>query len=150
MKRSALLACACTVALFATGSAAGADSTSLQVYTAKVDRATVDKLVLEGYDVAAERRVTGGVQIDLVLSSSDLKRLKSTGIAVKVKRNAAGKTATQLAAEQAAAGFSVWRSWDEPGGIRDEIRRIAEQNRQIVKLAVIGHTLQGGRSSPSR
>jgi hypothetical protein len=143
MRRWALLVCAIMAALVATGSAAGADTSGLQMYTATVDRATVGKLVREGYDVAAERQVTGGIQVDLVLSSSDLKRLKSNGIAVSVKRNAAGKTATQLAAEQAAAGFSVWRSWDEPGGIRDEIRRIAQQNRQIVKLEVIGHTLQG-------
>ena len=28
---------------------------------------------------------------------------------------------TEQAAAQAAGGFNVWRSWDEPGGIRDEL-----------------------------
>ena len=27
----------------------------------------------------------------------------------------------QFAAKQAADGFNVWRSWDEAGGIRDEL-----------------------------
>ena len=128
MRRWALLVCAIMAALVATGSVAGADTSRLQMYTATVDRATVGKLVREGYAVAAERQVTGGVQVDLVLSSSDLERLKSNGIAVSVKRNAAGKTATQLAAEQAGAGFSVWRSWDQPGGIRDELYQVAQRN----------------------
>ena len=50
-------------------------------------------------------------------------------------------------AEQAAAmavnGFNVWRSWDEQGGIRDELYRLARENPQLVKLEVLGHTHQG-------
>ena len=32
-----------------------------------------------------------------------------------------GLTVRQFAAQQAAAGFAVWRSYDEPGGIRDQL-----------------------------
>ena len=46
-------------------------------------------------------------------------------------------------AEQAASGYNVWRSYDEPGGIRDELYQIAQSNPQNVQLQVIGHTLQG-------
>src|SRR6266498_3630828 len=55
-----------------------------------------------------------------------------------------GKTQAQLAAEQAATGFTVWRSWDQPGGIRDELYAVARNNPQLVKLEVLGHTY-GGR-----
>ena len=61
---------------------------------------------------------------------------------IDTKKNRDGKTATQLAAEQAATGYKVWRSYDQPGGIRDEVYQIAQRNSRIVKLEVIGHTLQ--------
>ena len=50
---------------------------------------------------------------------------------------------SEQAAAQAAAGFTVWRSWDEPGGIRDELYRLARDNPQLVKLVVLGRTYQG-------
>jgi hypothetical protein len=43
----------------------------------------------------------------------------------------------------AVGGFTVWRSWDEPGGIRDELYDIARRNPQLVKLVVLGRTHQG-------
>ena len=45
------------------------------------------------------------------------------GVKVTLKRNKKGQTVTEQAAAQAAGGFNVWRSWDEPGGIRDELLR---------------------------
>ena len=48
---------------------------------------------------------------------------------VRLKRNAKGQTVTEQAAAQAAAGFDVWRSWDEPGGIRDELYQVARATR---------------------
>src|SRR4029453_13168316 len=62
---------------------------------------------------------------------------------VKVKRNRDGKSEAELAAEQAASGYTVFRSWDEQGGIRDELYDIASKNPQIVKLEVLGKTYQG-------
>ena len=44
---------------------------------------------------------------------------------------------------QQAAGFTVWRSWDESGGIRDELYSLARRNPQLVKLEVLGTTHQG-------
>ena len=43
----------------------------------------------------------------------------------------------------AADGFNVWRSWDEPGGIRDELYKVARDNRDLVSLEVLGETHQG-------
>ena len=58
-------------------------------------------------------------------------------------RNDQGQTVSEQAELQALNGFTVWRSWDEPGGIRDELYDIARRNLQIIKLEVLGHTSQG-------
>ena len=62
---------------------------------------------------------------------------------MKPRRDKQGRTQAERAAAQAAAGFNVWRSYDEKDGIRDELYSIARRNPQIVKLEVIGHTIQG-------
>jgi hypothetical protein len=77
------------------------------------------------------------------LTAKEVARLRGQGLAIGVKKNRDGKTATQLAAEQAASGYNVWRSYDEPGGIRDQLYQIAQANPSRVKLEVIGHSLQG-------
>ncbi len=122
--------------------AQGGGQDPLEMYTATVNRGQAAKLAREGYDVSATRSVPGGVEIDLVLSAAEAARLRGQGVPLDVKRNRDGKTARQLAAEQAAAGYTVWRSYDQPGGIRDEVYQIAQRNSRIVKLEVIGHTLQ--------
>ena len=140
-----LLVCILAGALTFAGTALGApgkSGQSLEVYTATVTRAQAANLAREGYDIAATRSVPGGVEVDLVLSAAGVARLKGQGLRIDVKRNRDGKTATQLAAEQAANGFTVWRSYDQPGGIRDEVYQVAQRNPNIVKLEVIGHTLQ--------
>src|SRR5918995_1064449 len=143
MKRSGFLVSALAAALVLTSWAAAADTSRLEMYTATVDRATLGKLGREGFDVAATRQVAGGVRVDLVLSGRERDRLAAQGVSLALKRNKDGLTVQQQAAKQAASGFTVWRSWDEPGGIRDELYQIAQRNRLIVKLEVIGHSLEG-------
>ncbi len=121
----------------------GKDKDRLEMYTATVDRAQAAKLARQGYDAAATRSVPGGVEVDLVLSAAEVVRLRGQGVRLDVKKNRDGKTVTQLAAEQAASGYTVWRSYDEPGGIRDELYQIVHDNPQRVKLEVIGHSVQG-------
>lgn len=116
---------------------------SLEMYTVVVDNAHAAKLHHQGYDIAAKRGAPGGVELDLVLSGAEVEQLKGQGLQVNVKKNRDGKTAKQLAAEQAASGYTVWRSYDELGGIHDQLYQIAHDNPQLVKLEVIGHTIQG-------
>jgi hypothetical protein len=115
----------------------------LEMYTATLTHAQAAKLVRDGYDVAAKRDAPGGVEVDLVLSRKEVARLQGQGLQLGLKRNRDGKTATELAAEQAAIGYTVWRSYDEPGGIRDQLYQIAQANPSRVKLQVIGQTRQG-------
>ena len=62
---------------------------------------------------------------------------------VRVKRNAKGQSVTEQARLQSLNGFTVWRSWDEAGGIRDELYQLAAANQKLVHLEVLGHTHQG-------
>jgi hypothetical protein len=78
--------------------------------------------------------------VQLVLAPSEAARLRSQGIQLSVARNAQGKTATQLAAEQQQAGFEVWKDYDGADGIRQLLYDIAQRNRPIVKLKVIGNS----------
>ena len=143
MRRLAFLVAVLTGALVFTSWAAGADKSKLEMYTATVDRATVGELVREGFDIAATREVAGGVSVDLVLSARARDRLSAQGVGLALKRNKDGLTVQEQAAAQAANGFTVYRSWDEPGGIRDELYEIAKKNPSFVKLEVIGHSVQG-------
>jgi Zinc carboxypeptidase len=146
MRRWIPLACALAALLVMSGSAPGAGGKGkqpLDMYEATADAAQVAKLARSGYDVAAARQVPGGLRVDLVLTARDRDRLASEGIKLAPKRNDKGQTVRQQAAQQAAAGFTVWRSYDQPGGIRGELNSIAQKNPNIVKLEVIGKTIQG-------
>jgi hypothetical protein len=153
MKRALVLAFALVFAL--TGSIVGAQARGsggsggnggqdkLEVYTVQAAAGDVDTLLRQGLDVVAVRTAGDGVEIDVVLTNRERASLQAQGFKVNPKKNKDGKTQTQLAAEQAAAGYNVYRSWDEPGGIRDELKALARNNPQLVKLEVLGQTHQG-------
>src|SRR5690349_16133525 len=125
------------------GASAAEDDEALDMYTADVSTEQATDLVASGVDVAASRVTDDGVAVDVVLTEQEAKDLRAKGVDVLVKKNKDGKSARQLAAEQAASGYNVWRSWDESGGIRDELYQLAKDNPQLVKLVVLGHTYQG-------
>lgn len=113
------------------------------MYKARVTPKQVGELMRQGFDVVASHAEGDAEDVDLVLSENQAQQLRERGIEVTLKRNKNGKTARQLAADQAAAGYTVWRSWDEAGGIRDELYDLARSNPQLVKLVVGGRTHQG-------
>src|SRR4029450_8276607 len=117
----------------------------LDVYTATVSAEQASDLAAEGLDIIqTENAGAQSLRIDAVLDATDRDRVEErTGVDLELKRNGQGQTARQVAALQAANGFNVWRSYDEPGGIRDELYQVARDNRGLVKLEVIGHTGQG-------
>ncbi len=125
------------------GANAAEDDGALDMYTVDATGAEAAEILAGGFDIADSRVTESGVSLDIVLTEAEAKGLQNRGVDVKVKKNKDGKSARQLAAEQAAAGYTVFRSWDEPGGIRDELYRLAKENPQLVKLEVLGHTSQG-------
>ncbi len=134
-----LLAVAASALLIVPGtaSAAGLEAYTLEGSDDKIAKAT------DGLELAGTRRTSKGVRTHAVLTRSQRAKLIASGVKVTLTRDRAGRTAKQQAARQAVGGFNVWRSWDEAGGLRDELREIARRNPQIAKLVVIGKTHQG-------
>jgi hypothetical protein len=142
MRRLTLGLCVLFVSLTASGTAGAASRHGLDMYTTKADAKALAAIRSGGYDVV-ESHVGGGRQVDLVLTARDAQRLRADGVDVTLKRNGKGQTVRQQADAMAAGGYQVYRSYDEAGGIRDELYALARRYPAIVKLEVIGHTLQG-------
>ena len=106
--------------------------------------ARVGQLVREGYDVAATRPAPGpALEADLVLSPSDVAALRAAGLKLEPWRNAEGRSVLDLARAQARDGFTVWRSWDEEGGIADELAELATAHPDLVERRIIGDSVEG-------
>jgi hypothetical protein len=130
------------IALAIAPAAAGKGRSMFQEYTVTGNAAKIAK-TLGGVELAGVQQTRSGIRADAVLTRSQRAKLAATGISVKLTRNKKGLTVTQQAARQAAGGYNVYRSWDEPGGIRDELFAVARRNPQLVKLEVLGRTHQG-------
>jgi Zinc carboxypeptidase len=130
------------VPLAATGTAGAASKHGLDMYTAKADAKAIASIRSGGYDVA-ESVAAGGSTIDLVLTAREADRLRRQGVDLSLKRNGKGQTVREQADAMAVGGYNVYRSYDQQGGIRDELYELAKKNPSIVKLKVIGHTIQG-------
>ncbi|SDJ33612.1 Immune inhibitor A peptidase M6 [Actinokineospora alba] len=115
---------------------------ALEMYTVEGQADTISEAA-PGLELAALRQTQSGVRADVVLTEDQRDKLAASGVRVTLKRNGQGQTVSQQAAAQAANGFTVWRSWDEPGGIRDELVAVANANRNLVKLVTLGRTHQG-------
>ena len=114
----------------------------LEEYTVEGSEDDIAKAV-GGVELAGLQRTQSGIRADAVLTQSQRAKLAASGVKVKLTRNKKGQTVTEQAAAQAAGGYNVYRSWDEPGGIRDELYGVARRNPQLVKLEVLGQTHEG-------
>jgi hypothetical protein len=146
-KLRVVLICALVSSLLATAvpsdAAKDRESFSLNMYTAVVTDDEMGTLLERGFDVTGQRVVADGIEVDLVMTRRQRDALAAQGIKAELIRVKGGLTVRQFAAEQAENGFQVWRSYDEPGGFRDQMYEIAAQNPQIAKLVKIGTTIQG-------
>jgi hypothetical protein len=122
---------------------AGSRENQLDAYTVVVGPDQLPAVARQGIDVSDQRPVAAGVELDMVLTGAQADQLRRRGIDAQLKKVKGGKTVRQFAAEESAGGFTVWRSYDEPGGIRDQLYAAARNNPQLVKLEVLGHTGQG-------
>ena len=143
MRRWVLMSCALLAALTFSGTALAKSKHGLELYRATIDAARAQQLVQEGYDVASIEAGFAGIEVQLVLTRSERRKLVAEGVKLRAVRDKKGRTQSQRAEFQAASGFNVYRSYDEPGGIRDELYVLARRNPQLVKLEVLGHTGQG-------
>jgi Zinc carboxypeptidase len=146
MRRWCLAAATAAVLLGVSASSAGAvrgDRLGLDVYSAVVGGGQLGELNRDGVDVSVQGKVARGFDVQLILNDDQRAKLEDAGIDTKLTRVKGGRTVKQFAIAQAESGFNVWRSWDEPGGIRDEMYAVARDNPQLAKLVRLGTTLQG-------
>ena len=143
MKRWVLLSCALFVALTFSGTALAESKHGLQLYTATVDAATAERLSREGYDVAAVRAGFAAVQVDLVLAPASGRSSLARASSSRSRGTSRAEARYSGRSSRPRVDFSVYRSFDEPGGIRDELYAIARRNPQLVKLEVLGKSIQG-------
>ena len=137
------LVAACSIALAGAQAQAAQPRLQLDFYSAQVTAEQYSKLLAKGYDVTAAHDVAGGKQVDLVLSPQQLKKLRRQGIKPELKLNDFGRSASQEAAQQAAAGYTVWRDYDSADGIAAQLQQIARDHPEIATLETIGTTGQG-------
>jgi hypothetical protein len=133
---------ALAIVLVIAPAASGTGREKLEMYTLEGDAGSVAETV-GGVELAGVRQTASGIRADAVLTESQRAKVAASGVKVTLKRNRKGQTVTEQAAAMAVGGFNVWRSWDEPGGIRDELFDIARRNPQLVKLEVLGRSRQG-------
>ena len=115
----------------------------LEQYEGTVAPRTVEELRRSGHDVRVEAVAGRGARVELVLSAREAAGLRARGVALRLTRTPSSLSASRHAARQAAAGFVVWRSFSEPGGIRDELVALAEANPSTAKLVPLGRSVQG-------
>lgn len=152
--RTARLATACVLTLVGAMALTGPASAqlpsdlgsrdSLEVYVGTLNPEQLEELRGTGVDLqdaALSRDASGNAKVEMVLTERQAARLASKGIKLAVKK-VHGKNASQVLREQAAAGWTVFRSYSEPGGIRDEIMAAAAQFPGITKVETIGQSVQ--------
>ena len=124
--------------------APGRSTDQLDAYTATVSVADLPGLARQGLDLSDQRAVPGeGIKVSLVLDPTQARRLRDQGVQLSLTRVQGGQTLREFAAAEAANGFRVWRSYDERGGIEDQLRAAARNNPRVAKLVRLGTTRQG-------
>ncbi|MBQ1024151.1 M14 family metallopeptidase [Micromonospora sp. C95] len=116
----------------------------MEVYVGTVDPAQLHQLREAGVDVGhgSTPDRSGKTEIETVLSRAQADRLARKGVDLEVKK-VRGKDASRVLREQSAAGWRAFRSYSEPGGIRDEITATAARYPKLTKVQSIGRSAQG-------
>jgi hypothetical protein len=117
---------------------------TVEVYEGTVTPKQLDELRQIGVDredISAEADGSA-TKVETVLTERQAARLASKGVKLQLKR-IGGKLSSQVLREQAAAGWTAYRSYSEPGGIRDEIAAVAARYPRLTKVVTIGRTVQG-------
>jgi murein tripeptide amidase MpaA len=106
----------------------------------------------QGYDITEGIR---GKRIEIVATKTQIRKLRRAGLRTKLLRDSRGRTATKVAAAQAANGWQVWRPWartDVPvsgsagnptTNLKTQMENLAAKYPKIAKLETIGQSVRG-------
>ena len=140
---AATCAAALSVAAVPAASAKQRSQDRLDAYTVVTTADQLAAFEAKGLDVADSEVRGSNVQANMILTRSQAQNVRDAGASAKLTRVKGGKTVKQFAAAQAVGGYNVWRSYDEPGGIRDQMYALARNYPQVTKLVQIGTTIKG-------
>ena len=131
---------------------ARAERDRLEVYVGQMLPTQLADLVALGVDrhELGVSRVAGAqgagekaqVRVEAVLSGQDVAELADQGIEMSLKK-IDGRTVTQRATAEAAAGYTVWQQYSGPGGIKAEVEQLARRHPRITKTMSIGKSING-------
>ena len=99
-------------------------------------------LGLDRDEVVSRGRTGDRTSVEVVLSRSQAAKLQAGGVKLSEKKVDGAAVSKRLNAESA-NGYTVWRSYSEPGGIRDQLVALNRQYPRLTKLVSIGHSVQG-------
>jgi hypothetical protein len=125
-----------------------AEDDRYDVYVGKLDRRQLETLRASGIDprdlgAAASAAAAGGqVDVEVVVSGEQADELADQGVDLDLKE-VEGETAAEMSTRLAAEGYSVYRQYGVPGGLKEEFEQIAADNPGITKLVTIGQSVQG-------
>ena len=125
-----------------------ARAAQLEVYHLTTDRAGVQQLIVGGGDLVSVRQIDAERrEVHLVATRAQIAELRAQGFEPQIWLTDTGLTATEaMAADQDRAdqtGGGVYRPWDGPGNIEEEIRKLAADHPDHVQLKVVGKSVQG-------
>ncbi|MBW9214448.1 immune inhibitor A [Mumia sp. zg.B53] len=116
----------------------------LEIYSATVDAKGLDLLAEAGvdrsHDVVSSKG--GKAEVEVVLPPSQARKLREEGVDLKVKK-IDGVKASTLSARQSAAGYDVFTSYSEAGGIRDDMVAATKRYPRLTKLVKAGKSGTG-------
>ncbi|MCA2222839.1 M14 family metallopeptidase [Nonomuraea aurantiaca] len=115
----------------------------IELYQLESTPGTGQALKEKGFDVVQQDTAGGKEHVEVTAAQTDLDGLRKLGYRPEPVRNPQGQTQLEAAKAQAAGGYTVWKSYSEPGGIADQLKAIANANKDIVKIESLGKTLKG-------
>ena len=120
-------------------------TSGLDVYVGTAAPRQLDALVelgLDREDVLTGKQRHGSVRLEAILTADQAKKLRAEGVSLRLKQ-VDGKTGTRVLNAQQENGYDVFRSYSEPGGIRDEMVAVTRRYRALTDLVPLGSTVQG-------
>ncbi|MEV0346685.1 M14 family zinc carboxypeptidase [Nonomuraea sp. NPDC050680] len=115
----------------------------IELYQLESTPGTGQALKEKGFDVVQQDTAGGKEHVEVTAAQTDLDGLRKLGYRPEPVRNPQGQTQLEAAKAQAAGGYTVWKSYSAPGGIADQLKAIANANKDIVKIESLGKTLKG-------
>ena len=128
-------------------SSAGAAAPKLDVYDGTIQSAQLQEILdlgVDRHELEIEAVEGDGakdqVRVETILSAGQAAALRREGLALQTKQ-VDGQSVAERATALGADGHEVFRQYGGPGGLLEDFRQTARENRRITKLVTIGRTV---------